>query len=133
MCPGKKDCVSIRNKDGSKEKVQKRLLLANISEIYANFKAEVPSLKIRFSTFALLWPKWCMPVGLAGLYNVCICTYHQNVKLMFSTVNTSLNYKDVLKLFVCSTENSDCMLHQCDLCPEQTVACNFLKEQLLLN
>ena len=25
MCPGEKDCVSIRNKDGSKEKVQKRL------------------------------------------------------------------------------------------------------------
>ena len=22
MCPGKKDCISIRNKDGSKEKVQ---------------------------------------------------------------------------------------------------------------
>ena len=31
MCPGKKDCVNIRNKDGSKEKVQKRLLLVNIS------------------------------------------------------------------------------------------------------
>ena len=45
-CPGKKDCVSIRNKYGSKERVQKRLLLANISEIYASFKAESPSLKI---------------------------------------------------------------------------------------
>ena len=98
MCPGKKDCVSIRKKDGSKEKVQKRLLLANISEIYANFKAEFPSLKIGFSTFALLWPKWCMPVDVAGSHNVCVCTYHQNVKFMLNTVNTSLNYKDVLKL-----------------------------------
>ena len=25
------------------------------------------------------------------------------------------------------------MLHHCDLCPQQTVVCNFLKEQLLLN
>ena len=52
----KKDCVTTRNKDGSKEKVQKRFLLANISEIYANFKAEFQSLKIGFSTFALLQP-----------------------------------------------------------------------------
>ena len=48
---------------------------------------------------------------------MCVCTYHQNVKLMLNTVITTLNYKDVLKLCVCSTENSDCMLHHCDLCP----------------
>ena len=46
-----KDCFSIRNKHGSKEKVQKRFLLANISEIYVNFKAKFPSLKIGFSIF----------------------------------------------------------------------------------
>ena len=45
MRPGKKVCVSIRNKGNSKEKIQKRLLLANISELYANLKAEFPSLK----------------------------------------------------------------------------------------
>ena len=73
MCPGKKDCSSIRNKDDSKEKVQKRLLLANISEIYANCKVEFPSLKIGFSTFALLRPKWCMPVGV--WISKCVCMY----------------------------------------------------------
>ena len=52
---------------------------------------------------------------------------------MLNTVNTSLNYKDVLKLCVCSTENSDCLLHHCDLCPEQTVVHSFLKERLPLN
>ena len=121
MYLGQRDCVSIKNKDGSKEKVQKRLLLVNISEIYANFKAEFSSLKIGFSTFTLLRPKWCMPVHVTGSHHVCVCTYHQNVKLMLNTVNTSLNYKDVLKLCVCSRENSDCILHHCDLSPEQTV------------
>ena len=52
---------------------------------------------------------------------------------MLKTVNTSLNYKDVLKNCVFSTENSDCMLNHCDLCSEQTVVHNFLKEKLLLN
>ena len=56
-----------------------------------------------------------------------------NTELMLNTVNTSLNYKDVLMLCVCSSENSDCMLHHCDLCPEQTVVQNLLKEQLPLN
>ena len=73
-----------------------------------------------------------MPVGVAGPHNVCVCTYYQTVKLVLNTVNTSLNYTDVLKLCVSSTENSDCMLHYCDLCPKQTVVHNFLKEQLLL-
>ena len=107
--------------------------MANISEIYVNFKAEFPSLRIGFSTFALLWPKWCMSVGVAGSHNVCVCTHHKNVKLMLNTVNTSVTNKDVLKLCVCSTENPDCMLHHCGLCPEQTMVPNFLKEQLLLN
>ena len=66
-------------------------------------------------------------------HTMCVCNYHQNVKLMLNTANTSLSYKDVLKLCVCSTGNSDCMLHHYDLCPEQTVVCSFLKEQLLLN
>ena len=74
-----------------------------------------------------------MPVGVAGLHTVCVCNYHQNVKLMLNTVNTSLDYKDLLKLCVSSTENPDCMLHHCELCPEQTVVHNFLKEQLILN
>ena len=52
---------------------------------------------------------------------------------MLNTVNTSLNYQDVLKLYVCGIESSDCMLHHCDLCPDQTVVRNFLKKQLLLN
>ena len=128
----KKDCVSIRNKDGSEEKVQKGLRLATISEIYANFKAEFPSLKIGFSTFALLRSKWYMSVDVAGSHNVCM-HLPSKCKTFLNTVNISLNYNDVLKLCVFSTENSDCMLHHCDLCPEQTVAYNILKEQLLLN
>ena len=69
---------------------------------------------------------------IAGSHNVYICTYHQNVKLMLH-INPSLNYKDILKLCICSTENSDCTLHHCDSCPEQSVVHSFLKEYLLLN
>ena len=82
ICPGKKDCVSINLEDGSKEKVQKRLLLTNLNEVYALFKSKFSNLPVSFSTFALLHPKWCILVGVSGFHNVCVCRHNQNVKLM---------------------------------------------------
>ena len=72
ISPGKKDCVSIKLEDGSKEKVQKRLPFTNLNEIYALFKSKFPNLTVGFSTFALLCPKWCIPVGVSGSHNVCM-------------------------------------------------------------
>jgi len=132
MCPGKNDCISIKMADGTKERVQKRLLLANLSEIYASFKSENPGMQVGFSTFAVLRPKWCIPVGSAGSHNVCVCTYHQNVKLMLSVVNPSLDYKNILKLCVCDMSNQNCMLHHCDDCPDESIVRKFIKEQLML-
>ena len=52
MCSGKKDTVSITNKDGDKIKHQKRLVLSNLCELYATWKEANPSKKVGFSTFA---------------------------------------------------------------------------------
>lgn len=46
----KKDCVTVREK-GSKVKVQKRLILCNIKEIYIEVKSKFPNMKIGLSTF----------------------------------------------------------------------------------
>ena len=54
MCPGKKDTMSIRNKDGEKVHHQKRLILSNLCELYASWKQECPNEKVGFSTFAAL-------------------------------------------------------------------------------
>ena len=48
-------CVKLE--DGKKEKVQKRLLLSNLKEIYEHFLIENPAVKVRFSAFAMLRPK----------------------------------------------------------------------------
>ena len=37
MCPGKKNCVSVKNDKRDRVKMQKRLLLANLKEIYQIF------------------------------------------------------------------------------------------------
>ena len=49
-------------------------------------------------------------LGAADTYNVCICKYHQNVKLMLVAMNSPIDYKQIMELCVCNHENYDCML-----------------------
>ena len=46
VCPGKKDTVSVRLTSGEKERKQKRFELANLKELYADFKKCHPNIKI---------------------------------------------------------------------------------------
>ena len=114
LCLGKKDYGSVELEDGRKEKVQKRLLLSNLKEIYQHFVTEDPAVKVGFSAFAMLSSKWCVPVRSSGTHNVCVCMYHQNVKLMLSCIDRSLDYKEVLKFCVCDVNNENCRLHHSD-------------------
>jgi hypothetical protein len=61
--------------------VQKRLILANIKEIYKQFKDDNSNEKVGFSKFCELSHKNCVLVGGCGTHTV-VCTLHQNVKLM---------------------------------------------------
>ena len=38
MCPGKKDSITVQNKDGENKKHQKHLVLSNLKELYASWK-----------------------------------------------------------------------------------------------
>ena len=96
---GEKDCVSIRLPDKKKMKKEKQLILSSISGIYEQFTKENPDRKIGFSTFALLRSKLYMLVGAVGTHNVCVCTYHQNVKLLVA-INSSHNYRYIMKMCV---------------------------------
>lgn len=84
ICPGMKDYVSVKIGQ-HKEHKQKRLLLCNLHELYLAYKESFDH-KIGFSTFCELRPKWCVTVGSSGTHNVCVCTVHQNVKLMTSAL-----------------------------------------------
>lgn len=71
--PGKKDVVR-----GS----QKRLLLINLKEAYEEWKKSNNGVKCGFSKFAALRPKHCLLAGASGTHSVCVCLYHQNLKLL---------------------------------------------------
>ena len=121
--PGKKDYVIVVE-DGKKVYVQKRLILCNLKELYQSFKKKNhPSIQISFSKFASLRPRHCVFAGSAGTHSICVCKYHQNVKLMieavdFKALDASLeNYKEFLTAGLCSGPSADCYLQKCKNCP----------------
>ena len=124
--PGKKDFVSIAK--GVHR--QKRLILGNLHELYVAFKEKYPEVKIGFSKFCSLRPKWCVVAGSSGTHSVCVCTSHQNAILLVDALNWDFTYKDLMKKIVCDITNRECMMRHCPNCPGNGALRRFLDEEL---
>lgn len=125
-CPGIREYIMKRDKTGEKQKIQRRLVLMNLHEAYALFKEEYTEDKVGFSKFAALRPKECIVVGSAhGIHTTCVCSYHQNVKLIFdSSLKDKIplfgrveSYRDLLRLLQCENSSDKCKLNECKKCP----------------
>lgn len=145
--PGQKDYVSMgKDSEGKPIHLQKRLILGNLREIYKHFKSEFPNLKIGFSKFAELRPKNCIIAGANGTHSVCVCTAHQNTKLMFSggrinkltfpgSDSPLLSYKECIAKVMCNPPLQTCFLNECDYCPriedfKMELTCCFEEEMI---
>ncbi len=147
--PGLNDYVSVKGADGCRERKQKYLVLCNLKEAFQNFKGMHPTLKIGFSKFAELRPKECVLAGASGTHSVCVCTKHQNVKLMMEAIKTVFkrnvtdcdhdepgpststwddgpdnfnyicHYRHCLALLQCNPPQEKCFFGQCDQCPRK--------------
>ena len=137
IMPGKKDCVSIKV-NGTRISVQKRLLLGSLKEIYQQFKDQFPVEKIGFSRFAELRPKHCVLAGASGTHAVCVCTIHQNTKLMMIggkleevTANREVHlkhYNHCIALVICNPPLPACYLRICQYCPGISKLKDYLNE-----
>ena len=83
--PGTNDFVS-EFRNGRKEHVQKRLLMMSLKEAYMIFVDKYKDINIGFTVFTQLRPKHCILLDSTGIHNVCICTIHENVKLMINSL-----------------------------------------------
>ena len=127
MCPGQKDCVKVISAEGP-TKVQKRLILGNLREIYELYKNDEKNPKVGFSTFAKLRPSYCVLTGSGGTHSVCVCTYHQNPKLQLAALGEKgVSYKDLKDYSVCSIDRETCMMGLCDDCPGEEGVLSFLE------
>ena len=122
MYAWEKDFVSVKSADG-RIHVQKRLILCNLKELHQHFKTKYPQQCIGFSKFAELRPKHCILAGASGTHCVCVCTIHQNVKLMLlgarlHELNHSWStYHHLLAKMICNPPLPDCYLGKCEVCP----------------
>ena len=126
VMPGKKDFVSIIQ-GGKRVHMQKRLVLGNLKEIYHAFKNQFPNEEIGFSKFAELRPRHCVLAGASGTHSVCVCTIHQNVKLMIqgmklsdfsaSGITSLSSYQHCLTKILCNPPSPGCYLGSCGACP----------------
>lgn len=136
---GMKDCISMII-NGERTSVQKRLLLMNLKELFTSFITSNPEYNISFSTFAKLRPKNCILPGGSGTHSVCVCTIHQNVKLLLDAINITkltentdkplTSYHDCLKELVCAEPRPDCYIDECDNCPGITELMMKLRDAL---
>ncbi|CAH0391660.1 unnamed protein product [Bemisia tabaci] len=126
VMPGKKDFKSLII-DGKRVHVQKRLILCNLKEAYAQFKGENPGIKVGFSKFSSLRPKNCVLPGSSGSHAVCVCAQHQNMKLMMYggklaelTKNFEVpltSYKHCVAKIACNPPRIQCFFKECEECP----------------
>ena len=116
-----------------KMKHQNCLLLLNIKQLFLEFKKGYSTVKIGFSKFCELRPKWVKTVNHSGMHSVCVCQYHQNVKLLVSVIPGNFEYKDILSKVVCNIDLRKCMLHLCSYCPGKTNLNKFLAEHFINN
>ena len=116
VMPGKKDFVSVK-KDGERQHVQKRLILSNLREVYHELKERFPDCKVGFSKFAQLRPKYCVLAGASGTHSVCVCTIHQNIKLMSFEMQIPRlpTYHHCLAKIMCNPPHARCYLGECDV------------------
>ena len=60
-----------------------------------------------------------------------MCTAHQNVKLLLSSVNLSKDYHELLELMVCDRNSKECMIHCCEPCPGVNAVKKFIEGELM--
>lgn len=121
MMPGKGDYKVVKVK-GVKEKRQKKLLMGTVSELFELFRSDFPDVKIGLTKFSMLRPIECISVNNKGVHNVCVCTYHQNPKLMSKSISwkNNMTWKHHFSFTMCNPPSLNCFssTNECNECPQ---------------
>lgn len=120
--PGKKDFLNVKDKSGTKHKIQKRLMLMSVEEAYKEFKEMFPDQPVSSSKFHSLRPAHVVIMSKAP-HNMCCCTYCENMQYIFDallpfTTNVIDSLKDLTIKLCCSRDNYECVAGSCDDCKD---------------
>lgn len=134
--PGMKDVISVKTNEG-RSLIQKRLLLLDLRGLHTIYKQTHVEFPVSFSKFAQLRLKNCILAGASGTHSVCVCTIHQNSKLMLDAIDIQQltassnrpisNYKDCLQQITCENATESCFLSKCEICSNVTDFSKYLQ------
>ena len=62
-----------------------------MKELYQSYEEKFSQHKIGLPKFCELRPKWCIPISSSGTHSVCVCTVHQNTKLIADAFCSAIN------------------------------------------
>lgn len=131
--PGLKDTVSVKLPNGTRQNIQKRLLLAPLSELHQQYLnlCKTDEEKISFTTFWKNKPKQCVYTRDSSAMNVCVCMIHENTKLLldalkktacFDHLNSEKDLKTLLlNKITCPESTEACFLRSCDFCSSKNM------------
>ncbi len=119
QAPGRKDRVIIRESTESGEKVKRteqvRYMLMSLKEAYSKFKDENCSTKIGLAKFCEL-----RPTHVKLPHQVCVCSYHENVRLLLVAlkdhVTLGTDFSEFIDLITCDSSSKECMNGECSSC-----------------
>lgn len=116
QAPGSKDYIITKDLNGEKVKLQKKYLCMTLGEAYEIFKTENPDVKVCRSKFCELRPiQVCLRHETPS--NLCLCIYHENIRLLLSSINVLPNTtSELVRLLVCENCSEECFYQTCDEC-----------------
>ncbi|XP_033095864.1 uncharacterized protein LOC117100325 [Anneissia japonica] len=119
--PSRKDVIAIKA-NGEKKLVAKRFLRMSLKECHALYLERNPENKIGLTKFTLLRPTH-VSLSRHFPHNLCICKYHENVRLLLQAVkiatsatNIQTEFRPFIDSITCNQENENCMYRRCDAC-----------------
>jgi hypothetical protein len=121
LMPGKDDCITIKHPDGSREKVQKYIMIVTISDAFEEFQKTFPAMKCSLSYFTQQRPKKVMKKSDSKHYS-CLCTICENFQLLCTAISTFITQKkfhsarEILERLCCDSNNFECSNNECNDC-----------------
>lgn len=123
QAPGRKDCITIWEKDGTGKKIKKilqtRYMLMSLKEAYIIFSENNPDVKIGLTKFCEFRPE-NVKLFDSLPHHVCVCQYHENVRLLLEALKTRTSLKSDFHGFIdqvtCDPSKKECMYSNCNEC-----------------
>ena len=119
QCPGKNDIRTVRDEEGNKMKVSRRVMCYTVGEAHKIFLQENPGISIGRTLFHEMRPKDVFLLSTKD-QTMCACPIHENVQFMCDAAHLGNAEGLVKDKLLCEDPTENCWQSRCNACPFKT-------------